>query len=54
MGAIANAKILAEIADIGSRIYGVMVDKSRAMAEKNAKIKELEKQVEDLKAKLTK
>lgn len=51
MSIIANAKILAEIAELGSRAYGVLVDKGRAMADRDKEIKELKRQIAELKAK---
>lgn len=53
MSLIDRAKVLAEIAELGSRVYGLLVDKSRAMYERDAKIKELEREIERLKSKLT-
>jgi hypothetical protein len=52
MGAIERAKILADIAEIGARIYGIIRDKSKASADKDAKIKELEAQLAELKKKV--
>jgi len=52
MGVFDRAKIVAEIAEIGSRNYGLVVDKSRAAAERGQKIKELEAQVAELKQRL--
>lgn len=47
-----RAKIVAEIAKLGSEIYGLIVDKSRAKFDREQRIKELERQVADLKARL--
>lgn len=47
-----RAKIMAEIADLGTRAYGLLVDKSRAMLDKDTKIKELEAQIAELKRKV--
>jgi ribosomal protein L13E len=52
MSAFARAKTVAEIAEIGARIYGIVVDKRRAAAEQKRKIKELEAQVAELKQKV--
>ncbi len=49
MGAFEKAKILAEIADISSRVYGLLVDKSRSIAADKAKIAELERELAGLK-----
>lgn len=46
-----RAKVAAEIVEIGSRVYGLLVDKSRSNADRDAKIKELERQLAELKAK---
>lgn len=47
-----RAKIVAEIAELGSRVYGLLVDKSRAMHDRDQRIKELERQIAELKARL--
>lgn len=52
MGFISNAEIVARIAEISSRIYSTIVDKSRAKLDRENKIKELEKELAELKAKL--
>lgn len=51
MSKISSAKILAEIAEISARIYGIVIDKDLAKknAEKDRKIKELEAQLAELK-----
>lgn len=52
MNLFERAKILAEIADLTARAYGLLVDKSRARHDQAQRIKELERQVAELKAKL--
>lgn len=53
MNAFERAKVVAEIAELASRIYGLVVDKSRAMLDRDQRIKELERQVAELKTKLS-
>lgn len=48
-----RAKIAAEIAELLSRIYGLVVDKSRAMYDRDQRIKELERQVAELRSRLS-
>ncbi len=52
MNVFERAKIVAEIADLMSRVYGLIVDKSRAMLDRDQRIKELERQIAELKAKV--
>jgi hypothetical protein len=52
MGALDRAKTIAEIAELLSRIYGLVVDKGRATRERKQKIKELEAEVTELKKRL--
>lgn len=47
-----RAKTLTEIAELGSRVYAVIVDRSRAAAERDRRIRELETQVAELKGKI--
>ena len=51
MNRFERAKIVAEIAELGSRVYGLLVDKSRAVRDRDQRIKELERQIAELKAK---
>jgi len=58
MSKLASIKLLGDIVHIGAQIaklgaetYGTFVDKSREKADREARIKELEKQLADLKAK---
>lgn len=53
MNIFERAKIAAEIAELGSRIYGLIVDKSRAIFDRDQRIKELERQVAELRSRLT-
>ena len=52
---IASVKVLAEIAEISSRIWGSVTDRNAARKEKDRlideRVKQLEKQLEDLKKK---
>lgn len=48
-----RAKIAAEIAELMSRVYGLIVDKSRAKYDREQRIKELERQIAELRSKLT-
>jgi hypothetical protein len=50
MAILDRAKIAAEIAKLGSEIYGLIVDKSRSTAADKARIKDLERQLAELKA----
>lgn len=52
MSIIDRAKVLAEIADLAARAYGLLVDKSRATHERDQRIKALEAQVAELKRKI--
>lgn len=52
MNVFERAKIVAEIAELGSRIYGLVVDKSRAVFDRDQRIKELERQIAELRSKL--
>lgn len=47
-----RAKIAAEIAEMGARIYGIVKDKGREAADRDAKIKALEAELAELKRKL--
>lgn len=51
MGAFDKAKILAEIAEISSRVYGALKDRTRKQIEQEARIKELEKRLAELEKK---
>lgn len=53
MNLFERAKIAAEIADLMSRVYGLIVDKSRAGRGRAQRIKELERQVAELRSKLS-
>lgn len=46
-----RVKTLAEIADLGTRAYALLVDTSRGVADKDARIKALEAEVAELKKK---
>lgn len=52
MGALTRAKTVAEIAELLARIYGLLVDKSRAKRQRDQEIKELKAQLAELKQKL--
>jgi hypothetical protein len=52
MNIFERAKVVAEIAELASRIYGLVVDKSRAMFDRDQRIKELERQLAELRARL--
>lgn len=51
-GFLERTKLFADIAKIGSEIYGLVIDKSRAQRDRDARIKELEKQLAELQAKV--
>lgn len=53
MGLLDKAKIGAEIAKIMSEIYGLILEKGRETAEKDARIKALETELSELKKKIT-
>lgn len=53
MSILDRLKTLAEISDLGTRAYALLVDKSREAAAKDAKIKQLEVQVSDLNTQIT-
>lgn len=48
-----KAKILAEISDLASKAYGILVDKSRAMRDRDDKIRDLERQIAELRSKIS-
>lgn len=52
MNVFDKAKIVAEIAEMSSRIYGLLVDKGREIFNRDQKIKELESKIAALEAKL--
>lgn len=52
MNLFERAKVVAEIAELASRIYGLVVDKSRAMLDRDQRIKELERQLAELRARI--
>ena len=52
MNIFERAKVVAEIAELASRIYGLVVDKSRALFDRDQRIKELERQLAELRARL--
>lgn len=53
MSVINRAKVLAEIAKLGSEVYGLLVDKAlaRRNADRDRKIADLEAQIAELKRK---
>lgn len=53
MSILDRAKTLADIAKIGSEIYGVVVDKSRVMRDRDAKIQRLEDELAELRKKMS-
>lgn len=54
MSAISDMKIVADIAEVTSRIWKTIRDNSQKEKDRDAKIKELEKQLEELKNDLKK
>jgi hypothetical protein len=52
MNIFERAKVVAEIAELASRIYGLVVDTSRALFDRDQRIKELERQLAELRARL--
>lgn len=52
MGLLDRGKLVAEIAKLGSEIYATVVDKSRALRDKDARIAALEAERDTLKRKL--
>jgi len=48
---LTKIKLAADIAEVASKIYATVVDKSRDIATKNARIKALETELAALKAK---
>lgn len=52
MNVFERMKIVAEISDLGARVYGLLVDKSRAMHDRDRRIKDLEQQLAELKSRL--
>jgi len=51
MGILDRAKLIADIGEVSSRIYGMIIDKSRDIRDRDEKIAKLEKQIEELKEK---
>ena len=52
MGFLDKVRITADIAKITSEIYGLIVEKSRAKADREARIKALEAEVAELKKRM--
>lgn len=52
MGAFDKAKLVAEITEIGSRVYAALADRSKKVAEREAHVKKLEAELAELKKKL--
>lgn len=51
MSKLNAAKLVVDIAEVASKIYATAVEKSRERADKDVRIKELEAELEKLKAK---
>lgn len=49
---VAEIADLADLADLASRVYGLLVDKSRALCDRDARIKDLEAQLAELRRKI--